>query len=85
MEGTDKGDCDHDLGGYFLIKGAEKVSWIHDVHLVLFTIVYANNSWGEMQFFEVSTFLFDEEKQFHINFCINAYWDGLKKISKRLP
>lgn len=22
---ADKEDCDHDLGGYFLIKGAEKV------------------------------------------------------------
>lgn len=26
MKGAEKGDCDYDHGGYFLIKGAEKVS-----------------------------------------------------------
>lgn len=26
MKGAEKGDCDFDHGGYFLIKGAEKVS-----------------------------------------------------------
>lgn len=35
MKGAEKGDCDFDHGGYFLIKGAEKVS----LKLTLFSSV----------------------------------------------
>lgn len=31
MKDADKGDCEFDHGGYFLIKGAEKVSSIRDL------------------------------------------------------
>lgn len=29
MKGAEKGDCEFDHGGYFLIKGAEKVGSFH--------------------------------------------------------
>lgn len=31
MSEVEKGDCEFDHGGYFLIKGAEKVGFIHDL------------------------------------------------------
>jgi len=37
MSEAEKGDCEFDHGGYFLIKGAEKVSYNYD----LFTYVFS--------------------------------------------
>jgi DNA-directed RNA polymerase-4/5 subunit 2 len=39
MSEAEKGDCEFDLGGYFLIKGAEKVSYIIIIYLHAFRLV----------------------------------------------
>ncbi|XP_028807131.1 DNA-directed RNA polymerases IV and V subunit 2 [Neltuma alba] len=45
MKGADKGDCDHDLGGYFLIKGAEK-TFIAQEQIFLKRLWIINNPWA---------------------------------------
>ncbi|KAI9108567.1 hypothetical protein K1719_020451 [Acacia pycnantha] len=45
MKGADKGDCDHDLGGYFLIKGAEK-TFIAQEQIYPKRLWIINNPWA---------------------------------------
>lgn len=45
MKGADKGDCDYDLGGYFLIKGAEK-TFIAQEQIYPKRLWIINNPWA---------------------------------------